>query len=65
MTADGLDGSGLRLGLAQGLVPGDPALLTPALAREIAALGVQRLVTHFEGGRRCSPAVPERTSRRC
>ena len=38
----------LRLGLAQGLVPTDPCDLTPELAREIAALGVQRLVTHFE-----------------
>ncbi len=39
----------LHLGLAQGLVPTDPDALTPALAREIASLGVQRIVTHFEG----------------
>lgn len=38
----------LRLGLAQGLVPENPDDLTPELAREIAALGVTRIVTHFE-----------------
>ena len=38
----------LRLGLAQGLVPVNPDDLTPALAAEIAVLGVTRIVTHFE-----------------
>jgi sugar phosphate isomerase/epimerase len=38
----------LHLGLAQGLVPPDPDELTPALARELAALGVTRVTTHFE-----------------
>ena len=38
----------LHLGLAQGLVPTDPARLTPALAGQIAALGVTRVTTHFD-----------------
>lgn len=38
----------LRLGLAQGLVPTDPAALTPQRAAQIAALGVTAIVTHFE-----------------
>jgi hypothetical protein len=38
----------LHLGLAQGLVPTDPDQLTPALARQIAELGVTRITTHFE-----------------
>jgi sugar phosphate isomerase/epimerase len=38
----------LQLGLAQGLVPTDPDQLTPEVARQIAALGVTRITTHFE-----------------
>jgi sugar phosphate isomerase/epimerase len=38
----------LHLGLAQGLIPTDPDQLTPALARQIAALGVTRVTTHFD-----------------
>ena len=38
----------LHLGLAQGLVPEDPDQLTPALAQQIAALGVTRITTHFD-----------------
>ena len=38
----------MHLGLAQGLVPTNPDDLTPELARDIAALGVTRLMTHFE-----------------
>src|SRR6476646_5452136 len=38
----------LHLGLAQGLVPTDPDQLTPALAQQIAALGVTRITTHFD-----------------
>jgi sugar phosphate isomerase/epimerase len=39
----------LRLGLAQGLVPRDPRAVTPALARELAGLGVRAVVTHLVG----------------
>jgi sugar phosphate isomerase/epimerase len=38
----------LQLGLAQGLVPEDPDQLTPAVAQQIAALGVTRITTHFD-----------------
>jgi L-ribulose-5-phosphate 3-epimerase len=38
----------LHLGLAQGLVPTRPADLTPVRAGELAALGITRVVTHFE-----------------
>jgi sugar phosphate isomerase/epimerase len=37
-----------RLGLAQGLVPTDPAELTPEVASRIAALGVTAIATHFQ-----------------
>ncbi len=39
----------LHLGLGQGLLPEDPDALTPEIARAIAAQGVTRLMTHFEG----------------
>lgn len=38
----------MQLGLAGGLIPRDPASLTPAVARRIAALGVQAVVAHFQ-----------------
>jgi sugar phosphate isomerase/epimerase len=37
-----------RLGLAQGLVPTNPAELTPEVASRIAVLGVTAIVTHFQ-----------------
>ena len=38
----------MHLGLAQGLVPENPDEMTAARAHAIAALGVTRIVTHFE-----------------
>ena len=40
--------TGLRLGLAQGLLPADPDDLTPDLAARIRGLGVSALLTHFQ-----------------
>jgi sugar phosphate isomerase/epimerase len=37
----------MRLGLAGDLIPPDPRSLTPTVARELAALGISVLVTHF------------------
>lgn len=37
----------IRLGISGGLVPTDPAAVTPALASELATLGVSRLTTHL------------------
>jgi L-ribulose-5-phosphate 3-epimerase len=41
-------GLAMHLGLGQGHVPTDPADFTPGRARQIAALSVTRLITHFE-----------------
>jgi sugar phosphate isomerase/epimerase len=38
----------LHLGLSQGLISEDPDELTPAVAQQIAALGVTRITTHFD-----------------
>jgi sugar phosphate isomerase/epimerase len=38
----------LRLGVADGPVPRDPAAVTPELARDLAALDVRVLTTHFQ-----------------
>lgn len=43
----------MRLGLAGDLIPRDPAALTPVVARDLAALGISAVVTHF--------AVPHET----
>lgn len=49
MDGDRVTSVTMHLGLGQGHVPVDPDELTPERARQIAQLGVTRLLTHFEG----------------